>query len=353
MKSLRNLSLIFALWLSGLSPAVAFGQSEALPANLGSTCPNRQPNANRIREGLRDQKVAGVCRQEVEKQYEACNLHAADDDTGAAVAAGPATIRNGAEAQRDKLRVAATRNTAKARLCTAARARVNEVCGQISTDLRRAMDDNSRAQRREISDLNAAQPPGPNRVRSEYEIIRRYGEVARELQDQRQALDRFRHMSETAIDDNARCYADIARRDTFHAERTEQVLASSNSEGAPVAAQQVMAVPGENPREPASTGGIVEGVRGQATSEATKAAVRTGAAAAFGGESLVARGASVVAAGASGLVGIGTAGLGILLLSTSPAGNACSEIHRTALSADASGCRVSAGRVTQSLSSGP
>jgi hypothetical protein len=349
----RNLSLILACAFALGGASLAWAQSEALPANLGSTCPLRQANANKIRQGLRDEKVPGVCRQEVQKQYEACNLHPEDDNTGADIAAGPATIRNGAEAQRDRLRIAATRNTAKARLCGEARARVREVCGQLNTDLRNALDDNSRGQRREINDLNASQAQGSDRVRREYEIIRRYSGVARELQEQRTALDRFRHLAETVIEDNARCYADIARRDTFDAERSNEVLASASSDGPAPQAVQTTAVRGENPPVEAGTGGIVEGVRGQATSEAGKAAVRGATATTFGSTSWAAAGTRAVAGAATGLVGLGTAGIGIFLGSTTSAGHACDMVYLDALSADAAGCRVLTRQSIQSLGSQP
>lgn len=358
MKSLRNPSLV----LASLTFAFAFSYQSfagpSLPEGLGETCKARKENANELREGMRNEKVMGNCRQEAQKQYEACNLP--DEASATAIQMPkPGSNTNSMVADQNSqiagFDQTSARLTGQARKCSDARKRVAEVCGAVAKNLRDAMENNSREQRRETDEANAMQP-GPQRVQRVTEIARNYGETSRQLQDQRTATLKFASTADKVLGDNARCYTDSAQQSQFNADQGRERLASINNGGSPE--------PGDNSAKPAQVAadqtntnkpvdGIVTGTADAVKGEAQKAVARTTVNAVFGEASMAAMGTRVVAGAATGLVGAGTMGIGILIGSTSPAGNACSMVYTDALAADAAGCRVTTRSTIQSLGSNP
>ncbi len=360
MKDFRTLSLSLASIFVLMNPFVqSFAQEQGfaldgagLPADLGSTCLKRQKNATGIRDGLRNKKVPNACREQIQKQYEACNMAGADTETGvdASAPAPTSNIRNGAQAQRDGLRIAATRNTAKSKLCAKAKENVKEKCGEIEKGLKQAQISNASDKARQLG----AVPAGPNRASQIAAINRRYSDIDLDLESQRTETGKFREAAEGALDDNARCYGDVAQRDSYDADRAQEVIASANSDGPPPAEIEKTNVSAlEEPGGPKKSEGIVSAVKDQIQSEGQNAVARTGVGAAFGEGSMAAGATRFVAGATTGVLGLGTAGVGMFLGSTSEAGNACDELYKDALSAHAAGCRVATRNTVQSLGSNP
>lgn len=334
---LRPLIIIFLFSL----PWIASAQD--LPDGLGKTCGNRQANAKRISQKFSD-KAAQACRDAVEKSYEACGKNPADDDTGAA-AAGSTQIRNGAGALRDKARVAQAKNTSQAGTCQEAKKKIREKCEDTLQGLTQAYNENSRAKNREINALGN----GPDRYARQKEITQRHDQVARELEQQRQATRELRDAGEAATGDLAECYTDMARANDMTATKAEETLASANSDGGPGGENEVK----KDPTKPMSEAdkALTDAARNKVVTDGAKqGAVQTIKKVLGNGMGAAADMASgrLLSGAAGTALSAGTGGLGIVLTSASPAGR-CSGFYTTQIAADLEGCRMSVQSATSAL----